>query len=548
MSFSSYILSRVDSISQGEYWIAIVDVFLLLFLIYLIKIFLKRYGRRTGEVIRSVSLSVFQAISSNLEVQKMVNRYPRFFSFLKKRLSRNSFFGLPLTLISAIFLYVFFLFIGILQDVLASEQITGADHRIAQLFIYFRDPEFVKIFSWITLLGKWPIIIGLALAVSVILLIWKKKDYLLYLWIALGLDELFNYLMKIIIRRPRPSNSVYLKDSFSFPSGHAMISIVFYGFLSYLLIRHFKKWKQRASILFVWFILALAIGFSRLYLGVHYLSDVWAGYLLGFLILMTVITVYRARQSLNNINQQKGDIILTGIRTKKLITTGIIIVSFVCYAGFASFYKPALAPATVPKTQYISGNVLAYFSSHNIPKYSETITGQHQEPLNFIFFAKNDDALIKDFEKSSWFLADRFGLSSGLKIAKAAATNKEYSKGPMTPSFWNGIVHNFGFEKPTKIDTIRQRHHIRVWKTNLKEGEYSIYVATASLDQGIKYLITHKINPDIDTEKEFIKNNLELAEVVTNSQEVQFVKPVLGENFSNDPFFTNGKLFIIYLK
>jgi len=117
----------------------------------------------------------------------------------------------------------------------------------------------------------------------------------------------------------------------------------------------------------------------------------------------------------------------------------------------------------------------------------------------------------------------------------------------MTPSFWNASVNDFGFEKPTKTNTVRQRHHIRIWKTNLRQDNLSVYVGTASLDAGTKWLITHRINPDIDTEKLFVKESLNASGAIINFQEWQFVDPVLGKNFASDAFFTNGKLYLIDL-
>ena len=74
---------------------------------------------------------------------------------------------------------------------------------------------------------------------------------------------------------------MYLEKSFSFPSGHATIAVAFYGFIIYFLIKNVKSWNRKINIFFTGFILIILIGFSRLYLGVHFVSDVWAGYLIG---------------------------------------------------------------------------------------------------------------------------------------------------------------------------------------------------------------------------------------------------------------------------
>lgn len=520
-------------------------LFLFFLLLYVTKALVVKHGKRIVEFIRSVFSSVREAIVSNPDVQKLYKRHPQFFAFLSRRLDRASFSGLPITLISIGFVYVLSLFFGTIQNILASGQIVAADFRIAHLLAYFRSPELTKIFLWITLLGKWQVVVGTAIAVSIILWLWKKKEFIFYLLLALGADELFNYLGKLTVHRARPDNPVYLENSFSFPSGHAMVSVVFYGFLGYMLICHLKNWKQKVNVFFICLVVALAIGFSRLYLGVHYLSDVWGGYLLGLLILAMIITLYEWRRFKQD-KVMSDTVVATS--SKKIATAIIIALSVVWYTGFALNYQPPFVAPTAPDTQYVSGDMVTYFSEHNIPKYSETLIGNPQEPLTFIFLAKNDNVIVQSFEKSSWFLADRVNISSVAKIIKTAAINSQYLNAPMTPSFWNTAVNNFGFEKPTDTNTVRERHHIRIWKTNLKQDNYSVYVGTASLDEGIKWFITHKINPDIDTERNFVKESLQSAGAIADAQEVQFVSPVLGTNFSNDPFFTDGRLYIIWLK
>lgn len=513
-------------------------------LLYVIRFITVKHGRQIAEFIRSVSSSIWSAISSNPDVQKLMKRYPRFFAFIKTRTNRKSFSGLPLTLIVIGFVYVLSLFLGIIQDVLASEAIVSADLRIANLLEYFRSPELTKVFLWITLLGKWQIVIGSAIIVSIILWLWKKRNYIVYLWLALAADEIFNYLGKLFIHRDRPANPVYLERSFSFPSGHAMVAVIFYGFLTYILIRHMKNWKHKVNVFFAFLIVILAIGFSRLYLGVHYVSDVWGGYLLGFLILMTITVLYEWRQWKKETEHER--VVIS--KKIKVATVGLALANIIFYVGFTSQYHPPLAAPVQTSIQNIEGDISAYFSEHKIPKYSETLTGSPQEPLGFIFLAKDDNALMQRFEKAGWSLADRVSIESVAKIAQAALLHRQYLNAPMTPSFWNAAVNDFGFEKPTQTNSVDERHHIRIWESNLRQDGLAVYVGTASLDTAIKWLVTHRINPDIDTEREFFFADLKRANLITHSEEIQFVDPVLGENFSGDQFFTDGKLYVIYLK
>ena len=97
---------------------------------------------------------------------------------------------------------------------------------------------------------------------------------------------MLNYILKLIFSRTRPIDiNIITETGYSFPSGHAMISLAIYGFLAYLLWKSDYKYKKIGVSLLV--LLIVLIGISRIYLGVHYTSDVIAGFIvsLGYLLL-----------------------------------------------------------------------------------------------------------------------------------------------------------------------------------------------------------------------------------------------------------------------
>lgn len=104
-----------------------------------------------------------------------------------------------------------------------------------------------------------------------------------------------NTLLKLLFHRGRPeaATEFITHQSWSFPSGHAMNSLVGFGFLAYLLLGRTTNRGMRAAIIVATVIVVGMIGFSRLYLGVHYLSDVIAGFLAGAVWLLVCITGYR---------------------------------------------------------------------------------------------------------------------------------------------------------------------------------------------------------------------------------------------------------------
>ena len=165
------------------------------------------------------------------------------------------------------------------------------DYFVANLFYTLRTYSMVKFFSWVTLLGGLRIILPLIIVASFGFWIWGKRIFILPFIASFFGGYLASYAFKEIWVRSRPSGliPVYLYDSWSFPSGHAMSSVVFFGFLIYFFWKNFKNWKYKISIVFAGFLFIIMIGFSRIYLGAHYLSDVLAGYMVGLMALMVCI-------------------------------------------------------------------------------------------------------------------------------------------------------------------------------------------------------------------------------------------------------------------
>jgi undecaprenyl-diphosphatase len=113
-----------------------------------------------------------------------------------------------------------------------------------------------------------------------------------------------NYLLKQLFLRDRPQLWERILDvsNYSFPSGHAMISLVVYGFIGYWLAKKYPAWRWLTTSFTIAFI--LAIGFSRLYLGVHWPTDVIAGYTAGLVWLLACVLVWEVSLQLYRFNQK----------------------------------------------------------------------------------------------------------------------------------------------------------------------------------------------------------------------------------------------------
>ncbi|MFD2760631.1 phosphatase PAP2 family protein [Lentibacillus juripiscarius] len=150
------------------------------------------------------------------------------------------------------------------------------------------------IFRWITELGSGTFLIPFVVIMSMVL--WRLfRDWLPAVVFGLGTLSSYglNILIKQLVERERPSIFIAANaEGYSFPSGHAMIPMVCYGFLAYLLGKKIHSGKQAVVLQSVLALLIFLIGISRYVINVHYLTDVFAGFIFGFIFLMTLIHVY----------------------------------------------------------------------------------------------------------------------------------------------------------------------------------------------------------------------------------------------------------------
>lgn len=512
---------------------------------YVLERFLAKRGPQLFALIKSVWQSVFVAVVENSEVKKIVASFPRFFAFFTRRIDRTNFFGLPFTLLAIAFFYLLFQLFGIVEAVHNFSAIIQIDRRLESLASAFRNLPLVNIFIWITMFGKAQIIVLFTLGASAILWLKNYKNFLLPLWVTVIGSEAFVYLGKILVHRSRPAESVYFESSFSFPSGHATAAAALFGFLLYFCWKIIDSWKRRLQLSFIIIALIALIGFSRIYLGVHYLSDVLAGFLLGGLWLLIGISI-NTWQGFRKTAPQ-----LPPPPRAKLMTVGVLIIMLASYLGFTYIEWPKITLANLEEINQpiITNNLLGAFTDLKLSHYSEMIDGSPQEPLSFVVYAKDDTEINQIFAAAGWYAADPSNRGTLWRIAKAAIFNQAYDRAPMTPSFWQAEVNDFAFQKPTAENSVRERHHVRFWKTNIRTPDgKNIYVGTASLDIGIKWWVTHQINPDIDTEREYLFADLERTGQIKNSEKEKFVDPVLGQNSSGDPFFTDGDIYLLNLK
>ena len=185
-------------------------------------------------------------------------------------------------IIGSIFMGLF----QLLMFLVIFDKISFLDNWFYNLLMSFRCEFLDNYFTGVTRFGD----VGMVMFILLLFLIIFKDRRGIFLNISAIASVGINYVLKLIIRRDRPNGLRLVEQGgFSFPSGHTMISVCLYGYLLYIVKSSVKNKFLRYFLSTLLVILILSIGISRVYVGVHYFSDVLAGYLLASVILILVI-------------------------------------------------------------------------------------------------------------------------------------------------------------------------------------------------------------------------------------------------------------------
>jgi membrane-associated phospholipid phosphatase len=203
--------------------------------------------------------------------------------FLAARFDPKSHLGLGLTARLVVFVAAIWALRGLLDAVLDNETLVRFDIVVATWFHGHTTPAGLRVFNFLTQLGS-PVVNVLIALVAIYL--WRAREWLLmWTWLAANLGgKVIETVLKDTVHRTRPHYGTdYLHGrSYSFPSGHTMSATICYLFLAYIIaVRPHTTRSGRRIVLAAAACIVIVVAFSRLYLGVHYPSDVAGGFAAG---------------------------------------------------------------------------------------------------------------------------------------------------------------------------------------------------------------------------------------------------------------------------
>ena len=475
-----------------------------------------------------------EVLRSSPRLESWRTLHPRSTAFLLKLATRA---GLQLTAGVLVAALCWFAFFGVIQDLLANDPLVRADLRIMAFLQTLRAPEFNQVMVLFTDLANWQIVIAGAVILALFMYRYRQWWWLAALALCLAGEQLLSHVLKWLFARDRPDlhNALIPAAGGSFPSGHVLAGSIFYGFVACYIASQTRSWSVRIAIVAGAVLLVVGIGFSRVYLGVHWPSDVIGSFALGPAWVATVLIVLSA-----------GWIPQPGHQPKPVPTWHLWAgfgIWLLVVAGYYVLTDPIVTPVS-PKLATVALGSQEFDARlfDNVPRFTEDITGAAIEPINAVFIGSEAD-LVQALAASGWIKAVPLGIGSGLRLLWAELRNQPDPNAPGVPAFLSSVPNEMTFERPTALNSARERHHLHVWSTSLTKDGKPVWVGTVHQDvSGTLYrgLTYHKIDPDVDSERAQLRDTLQASACLSRQHAISVTAPMKGQNILHNTFFTDG--------
>jgi undecaprenyl-diphosphatase len=378
--------------------------------------------------------------------------------------------ALSLLLSALLLLGTLWAFVAILDNVVSNEALVQFDRTAYYLAQGLRSPAVDRFFVAVTELGDTAVAVSISIAVLLYLL-WKKSWHTAAYWTAaVAFAECAVAALKHILARARPSAAL---ETYSFPSGHATLSLVIYGFLGYLIVRKLPRTVQIAAGVVVGAFVGL-VSLSRIYLGVHWFSDVLAGLALGVSWILLLSIVYR--------RHVRGEAIrplpLAMVAVAAFVIAGSLEVRRLHEADLARY---AYAPrATVLQLDRWLAQDWQFLPAQRIE-----LDGDADEPFS-LQWADNEEDIGAALMHAGWSGRAKWSAAGAVLFL---APNAEIADLPVLPKLHEGRSQTLAFEKLVGPD---RRLVLRLWRSEFLVAfpdqalRKPLWVGTVELEQIVR--------------------------------------------------------------
>ena len=476
-------------------WSSRLGLVLLLFAISVIilwwfKGFLVRQGRELKLLVATLAKRSFERIVTSLFWHWLRKKLRFFTDIFERRFSPNRFKGLPLLslLICIIACISLTWWIGV-AGLNPDSFWFGLDERLRSIVILFSDYRLAVAAFLITVFGSTEFIIVASLFLSFWLILEHRKSQIIGLWIAVGGSILSGVLIKLVFAKPRPDPTFYFENFYAFPSLHATLSTALLMYFAYYAIKAYPRWSRNISLVLAMSFMAITIGFSRIYLGVHYPSDVVGGWLLGLAWFIVGIIFQRLLAYKEKPRRLSR-------RFKIWTISSIVLLLF-------SFYINQTFSRGVLKNFYYSlPALIAQRSDINLdkvdswPPFTENWRGGRLRPISALIFS-NEKNIRDGFINTGWEERSKPDLPNLLNAGTDILLKRDSANGPVRPRFWHNNSNDFAFVKRISDNGTVYEYSARLWKvktTNNQEAYVVELLMTKNFILDLKSVSSERIN------------------------------------------------------
>lgn len=306
-----------------------------------------------------------------------------------------------LALIGAILIGAAWLFFGVLEDVVTGDPLVRADRAVFSLLQSFRSSTGDAFMTAVTEMGDSLVVISILCTAMAWLLFKRAWRSALYLLVAVAGASLFNSGVKLILLRERPIADLYEGvGAFSFPSGHATVNFVLYGFVCILIMRNIRSiW--RLPVVGIALSVTALIALSRLYLGAHWFSDVVAGLAFGTAWMALLGTGYHVHRP--ELVRPKG---LLSVVCAALVAASTLNI-YLHHANDIERYALRSTTQQMSSQKWIAGGW------QDMPARRTDLVGEYEGPLT-VQWAGDLDALERTLQAHGWVRPNPLSLASSL--------------------------------------------------------------------------------------------------------------------------------------
>jgi undecaprenyl-diphosphatase len=434
-------------------------------------------------VIRGIGRLVQPHASAALEVVlHWSRRHPHIGPLAGSLLDPNHPEARGLTILSGLFFITLWLLLLISRQVLHGDFMGDLDNYLFHFLQNLRTPWADESMVFVTLFGE-QFLLTTVLAGGSLWLAWKGNSKAALHWIAVyACAGILTFVLKHSAQIARP---VDYYGGYAFPSAHASLSLVVYGFLALLVAREIP-FKHRWLPYSIAGLIVMGIAFSRLYLGVHWFSDVLGGITLG-LFWTALIGIAYDRHPAPRL-PVKGTL---GVVALILMVAGGVSVQR-NFSQDLVRYAPHIEVQTLRQADWLSGDW------QQLPDYRIDLEGHNEQPMN-IQWAGSLQQLQTLLEREGWKRPPGLGLSSTLNWL---APEPDITSLPVLPQVHDGQYHDLLLV--SKPDPLNRLTVVRLWKANIEisDAPFPVWVGTVSyliLDQKLPLISSLRTDTDFNT-------------------------------------------------